>query len=71
VSETALTTRMEFLSAGAEVAAMLTVAARERSVEGLGTAVITLTRDQLEAAAMAFALLAASGAPVVDEEPPR
>lgn len=66
--DTALQTRFEFLAAGAELAAHLTLAARERSVEGLGTAVVTLTRDQLEAACMAFALLAATGSPVVGEE---
>lgn len=65
--DTALETRFEFLTAGAEVAAHLTVAAREGSVETLGGAVVLLTRDQLEAAAMAFALLAATGAPVVGE----
>lgn len=61
-----LTDRMDFLAVGAELAAHLTVAARERSTDGLGYAVVTLTREQLEAAAMAFALLAAHGAPVVE-----
>lgn len=66
MTETALQTRMDFLAAGAELAAMLTVAARDRSVDELGTAVAMLTRDQLEAVAMSFALLAATGSPVVD-----
>lgn len=67
MSDTALETRFEFLAAGAEVAAHLTVAARDRDVAGLGTAVVCLTRDQLEAAAMAFALLAATGSPIVGD----
>jgi len=64
--DTALQDRYEFLAAGAELAATLTVAAREKNVEGLGWSVVLLTRDQLEAACMAYALLTATGAPVVD-----
>lgn len=67
VTDTALADRMEFLAAGAELAAHLTLAARAGSVDKLGTAVVLLTRDQLEAACMSFALLAATGAPVVDD----
>lgn len=66
VPESAVQIRYEFLAAGAELAAHLTVAARESDVDTLGRAVILLTRDQLEAAAMAFALLAAADAPVVE-----
>lgn len=68
MSETALETRMGYLAAGAELAAMLTHAARTDKVDALGGAVVLLTRDQLEAATMAFALLAATGSPVVDDE---
>jgi hypothetical protein len=67
MADTAIQIRFEFLAAGAELAAHLTHAATEGEVDGLGTAVVLLTRDQLEAACMAFALLAVSGAPVVDE----
>lgn len=68
VADSALQIRFEFLSAGAELAAHLTVAAREADVDAVGRAVVHLTRDQLEAACMAFALLAAGGAPVVEAE---
>jgi 2-phosphoglycerate kinase len=67
VRETPLERRMAYLEAGANIAADLTRDAAENNVEALGAAVVNLTRDQLEAAAMSFAILAAHGAPVVDE----
>jgi hypothetical protein len=50
--------RWEYLAAGAQLAANLTLVAREQSLEHLGAAVALLTRDQLEASVMALALLA-------------
>jgi len=64
MSDTTLQDRHEFIAAGHDLAAYLTHVARDGSVGDLGAAVVGLTRDQLEAASMAFALLAAEGAPV-------
>lgn len=63
VTDSDIQARWEYLAAGAQLAANLTTVAREQTLEHLGSAVVLLTRDQLEATVTALVLLAAQTAP--------
>lgn len=63
----AIMRRWHYLRDGAELGGNLTALARHGTMDELGAALATMTRDQLEAAAFAMVLVHAEGVSISDE----
>lgn len=63
-----LMARWHYLRDGAELGGNLTALARHKSMDELGAALRTLTREQLEAATFAMVLVHAEGANIGPDE---